>query len=294
MTQRDNFKETKTMGMAASQARLLTLTARLHDVEYEAQSIQNAKLQLATQQDEVYDKYLKALDATTLTMAINQNGVLTNMAANFHSLFSANAANMTANSNYVLLNNRGLVVVDDNLAAGYDAFMDYGYNRNAYTFAMYMIYGEDFETATSGDAHDFMQAMLDKINANLPHGNDDGDSQLVHLIQEIWPSYESGDITSTDLLNLINIQDSSNPDLTEENCNALINYFFPKYSLQMFNEMELPDEDVSKFNYYVRMYNTIYEHGGCVPISDYNEPEINTNADIEYNSEWLTMMIQSG
>ena len=55
------------MGMAASQARLLTITARLHDVEYQAQSIQNAKISLATQQDDVYQKYLDALDATTLT-----------------------------------------------------------------------------------------------------------------------------------------------------------------------------------------------------------------------------------
>ena len=56
------------MGMAASQARLLTITARMHDIEYQAQSIQNAKIELATQSDEVYQDYLKALDATTLTI----------------------------------------------------------------------------------------------------------------------------------------------------------------------------------------------------------------------------------
>ena len=44
------------MGMAASQSRLLMLTARIHDVEYQAQMIQNAKIQLATQEDEVYRK----------------------------------------------------------------------------------------------------------------------------------------------------------------------------------------------------------------------------------------------
>ena len=49
------------MGMAASQARLLTITARMHDIEYQAQSIQNAKIELATQSDEVYQEYLKTL-----------------------------------------------------------------------------------------------------------------------------------------------------------------------------------------------------------------------------------------
>ena len=60
---------TKTMGMAASQARLLTITARMHDVEYAAQSIQNAKVALATQSDEAYKAYMEALDATKIITA---------------------------------------------------------------------------------------------------------------------------------------------------------------------------------------------------------------------------------
>lgn len=71
------------MGMAASQARLLTITARMHDVEYKAQSIQNAKIQLSTQSDQVYQEYLEALDATTLTVDdINGNTIT----ANFNNL----------------------------------------------------------------------------------------------------------------------------------------------------------------------------------------------------------------
>ena len=74
------------MGMAASQARLLTITARLHDVEYQAQSIQNAKISLATQQDDVYQKYLDALDATTLTYKTDEGYV----AATFDNLCGFN------------------------------------------------------------------------------------------------------------------------------------------------------------------------------------------------------------
>ena len=51
------------MGMAASQARLLTLTSRLHDVEYKAQNIESQKIALATQKDELYQNYCDALDA---------------------------------------------------------------------------------------------------------------------------------------------------------------------------------------------------------------------------------------
>ena len=76
------------MGMAASQARLLTITARMHDVEYQAQSIQNAKVQLATKSDEVYQDYLEALDATTLTVK-DYNG--NTISANFNNLFGIDA-----------------------------------------------------------------------------------------------------------------------------------------------------------------------------------------------------------
>ena len=54
------------MGMAASQARLLSLTSRLHDIELKAQNIQSQKIALATQKDELYQDYCDALDATSI------------------------------------------------------------------------------------------------------------------------------------------------------------------------------------------------------------------------------------
>lgn len=54
------------MGMAASQARLLSLTARQHTVEGRAQFLQAQKLRLANESDTAYLKYLDALDATSL------------------------------------------------------------------------------------------------------------------------------------------------------------------------------------------------------------------------------------
>ena len=54
------------MGMSASQVRYLTLTARIHDVENQAQRIQNQKLLLANDSDEVYQRYLDALDRTKI------------------------------------------------------------------------------------------------------------------------------------------------------------------------------------------------------------------------------------
>ncbi|MBO6271556.1 hypothetical protein J6O48_02110 [bacterium] len=58
------------MGMSASQARLLSLTARMHDLEFQAQAIQYSKLDLVDSKSEVYDEYLEALDSTKYQMAV--------------------------------------------------------------------------------------------------------------------------------------------------------------------------------------------------------------------------------
>lgn len=59
-----------TMGMSASQVRLLSLTSRMHDLEFQAQGIHYAKLDLATLEAEAYDEYLEAMDSTKLQMNV--------------------------------------------------------------------------------------------------------------------------------------------------------------------------------------------------------------------------------
>ena len=58
------------MGMSASQARLLSLTARMHDMEYQAQTIQYAKLDLVDSKNDVYNEYLETLDSTKYQMSV--------------------------------------------------------------------------------------------------------------------------------------------------------------------------------------------------------------------------------
>ena len=55
------------MGMAASQARLLSITARMTDVEYKSQQISNTKIRLADESEQVAEAYTKALNKQKLT-----------------------------------------------------------------------------------------------------------------------------------------------------------------------------------------------------------------------------------
>ena len=66
------------MGMSSSQARLLTLTARMHDIEYRAQRLEAQKLQLANQSNRVYDNYLNTLEANKIQYKLlQQDGTVT-------------------------------------------------------------------------------------------------------------------------------------------------------------------------------------------------------------------------
>lgn len=78
------------MGLAASQARLLTLTSRMHSIEYKAQKLEAEKLQLANDSDQVYNTYLNALDATKVQYRfVNQDGSTAFTNATFSDLKSA-------------------------------------------------------------------------------------------------------------------------------------------------------------------------------------------------------------
>ena len=52
------------MGLASSQARLLTLTSRMHQIEYKVAKLEAQKLQMANESRQVYEDYLIALDSS--------------------------------------------------------------------------------------------------------------------------------------------------------------------------------------------------------------------------------------
>ena len=66
------------MGLASSQARLLQLTARMHQIEYGAARIEAMKLQMANESRRVYEDYLDALDQCKIQKkTLTTNGAVT-------------------------------------------------------------------------------------------------------------------------------------------------------------------------------------------------------------------------
>ena len=66
------------MGLSSSQARLLQLTSRMHQIEYNAARVEAMKLQMANESRRVYEDYLEALDmAKVQKKTLTTNGAVT-------------------------------------------------------------------------------------------------------------------------------------------------------------------------------------------------------------------------
>lgn len=67
------------MGLASSQARLLNLTSRMHQIEYKAAKLENEKLQMANESRRAYLEYQEATEKTKIQI----KSLLPNAAATF-------------------------------------------------------------------------------------------------------------------------------------------------------------------------------------------------------------------
>lgn len=280
------------MGMAASQARLLTITARMHDVEYQAQSIQNAKIQLATQSDQVYQNYLEALDATTLTIKDYEGNTIP---ANFNNLFGIDSVN--TKDKYALFDERGRLVVENEIATAYNEFKNSGAESDAYAFAMWMLNPNgcnpedidltDAENTVAADTSN-LSDKSDKLNKIISNLGERDITEKSDLQNAIVDAENSGDATRAKafkeaLDEYEGLEKSYRYKLYQQNAEKVYNKQYGEEGEGYF--------DQDDFNYYVRMYNEIQQAGGCVSIDEFNGP---LNGDASTDGDWLKNQLSSG
>ena len=75
------------MGLSSSQARLLHLTSRMHQIEYKAAKLEAEKLRMANESEKAYDEYLNALESTKVQYKfLQQDGSIGYNDASYFSL----------------------------------------------------------------------------------------------------------------------------------------------------------------------------------------------------------------
>ena len=303
------------MGMAASQARLLSLTSRIHDVEYQAQMIQSAKMQLALQEDDAYRKYNDALDAQTLTF---QDLKGNRIAATFNNLCGLGSIknNIATDKSYIFRDGNGRLIVPSDIYEGYEKFG----GNDPYQFAMFMtcgFTGQEDELKSVSDAELAMFKTIDKekdqiygkykdkiekIISNqiyehnqcrLKEGNELKEDQINNTTEGIL---DSGVISLHEFF--VGGKIPSDLKDTMESLDKIVQEY--KYKLYqrdgktIYNSASGESEekfDSEKFNYYLRWAKLIEQEVGIEYCTNANG---DYETDIENDAELLNQMLQTG
>ncbi len=116
------------MGMAASQARLLSITARLTNNENSGQDISYSKQRLADQTEQLTNEYNEALSTTKLTVLTGFNGAIANYEDISYNLMTGLQMSET-NKQYAITDTKGRILLTENVA---DAFRQSHGNFNQF------------------------------------------------------------------------------------------------------------------------------------------------------------------
>ena len=107
------------MGLSSSQARLLSLTGRMHQIEYKAQKLEAEKLQLANETRRVYEDYLNALEMIKIQNKIlNTDGSVTFIDATYNNFIGKKISDSSV---YILKDmETGKVYLPSNIRSAYE------------------------------------------------------------------------------------------------------------------------------------------------------------------------------
>ena len=107
------------MGMAAGQARLLSITARLTDNENMGQALSYSKQRLADETEQINAEYNAALSATKLTVLTGFNGSVANYTDISYGLMTGYNT-VACGKQYVITNAKGEILVANDVAKAFE------------------------------------------------------------------------------------------------------------------------------------------------------------------------------
>ena len=284
------------MGMAASQARLLSLTGRLHDVELKAQNLMAQKIALATQKDELYQEYCDALDATKIKVAFMDGAANTTYVdANYSSLCTYNENRV---KQYAIKDNRtGNLIVSKDVYENYETF---GNDKYAFAYAMLGFDASFGWTAPEQGC----EIGIGTAQEDYGFPSEGGTGNSLYMTEAEQNVYNAKSTEDAELAEYYQaILDAEGDSAKKEALEVFREYLYDKYSSEIFEEMnkdkqespefsEAMDERTwdnikFEFNYYINLWNAIEQAGGCQVIDPINEGG-------DSGTEWFNNMVEAG
>lgn len=188
------------MGMSASQARLMSLTARLSDLELRSQVISNSKIRLSDESEDASNAYTEALDKQKMTVYNSDNNAYEHAKVNNITSYTSPIDSGSTNSKYRYITNAaGKLIISE---SDYDEVNDTATyaTESAYLAAMGVT-----TTSTSTSS----TTTLDGLNY-------DSTVAAFQYYHKIWSSVKSG----ASLCDVISDDKSNNADWLEDNIEA--------------------------------------------------------------------------
>lgn len=170
------------MGMAASQGRLLSITARLSNNEFEQQSIAYSKQRLSDDSEQINDKYLDALNQTKYQILTGYNGTEACYEdLSYNQLTGINT--VATGKQYMVKNNQGKVLVSEAIANAFRA------NNGDYNKFLYQLgYSQaNIDLSNSASAEEAVHQAWDKYLVSVGKSINDMDSQ--HILSFGYTSF---------------------------------------------------------------------------------------------------------
>ncbi len=293
------------MGMSSSQYNLLSITSRMHDVELKAQKIENQKIELATQQDELYQEYCDALDAKKIQVGISNGiGGISYVDANYNNVCKYNPDRKMQYS--LKDSSSGLVIVDEDIK---EIFEDYKNDKYSFAWAMLGLDGRfGWEDTEESEDHgidgrkvginpndcDLLMTEVEQTFFDTLSLDDSKNATLKKAYEKYIEATESGDLNEKRKA-LKEFRDALYS--SKENKESI-------YKLMCLNKNDdkstvienndysdiNPDNNVfceSEYNYYIRLFENIVNSGGCISINKICE-------DGDTGNEWFNNMVSSG
>lgn len=296
------------MGMAASQARLLTITSRMHDIELQAQQIMDKKVALATQEDAAYQEYTAALDKKKIQVAYSSGINTSYVDATFSNVCNFDESGNRKSQYAIIDANSGRMIVDDEV---YDCYQDYKNDKYSFAWAMLgFVESEDYSdfswsdkygnnvgvNAGDGDMTEDGHVLLLMTDAEIEVYNNHSDDAGLKAAYDKYQEAIKGDdfaeqkdalknfrnILYSDKTRVAEIYDYMRLDKSVDKDECLLNKTYISDFPADF------DETMSrKFEYYANLFEGIQNSGGCISVTHFSEEFSNDN-------DWFNSVINSG
>lgn len=151
------------MGMAAGQARLLSITSRISDNELRAQLINNDKIRLATQSSQVSEAYVQALNDASLMFT---NYDADNNASYKQLTFNSLTAYSPYNNQYALSNASGKILVSEDDAFKFSQSKSLEEFLGKYNLKQTTTYWNSIATYLDGNGNNVAKYPTEEVDSN--------------------------------------------------------------------------------------------------------------------------------